>query len=126
MKSGAGNREMNRWGSSSMTNEMTFLSNWITARLNYLDIQYLGAPYVNSGVEGTRHIDFSFYPNPVHDVLTVSGINAGDIVQLISMQGILIYQHTATGNKETIDMSRLNPGVYLIKVNNQTTKVVRN
>lgn len=126
MKSGAGSREMNRWGSSSMTNEMTFLSNWITARLNYLDIQYLGAPYVNSGVEGTRHIDFSFYPNPVHDVLTVSGINAGDIVQLISMQGILIYQHTATGNKETIDMSRLNPGVYLIKVNNQTTKVVRN
>ena len=46
--SGSGNRERARWGIGDINNEMTFVANWITSRLSFLDNQYLGAPYIET------------------------------------------------------------------------------
>jgi len=51
-KSGAFSREQARWGHSwikiDSNFDLEFLSTWISARLSYLDNQYLGKPYVDT------------------------------------------------------------------------------
>ncbi len=124
-KSGAASRESSRWSIGSITSEMNFLSNWITQRLSYLDNQYLGGPYVDTRVNSSTRIRFNISPNPVRDMLTVSGLQSGDRLQLISMQGTILLQKTVDNDNYVIDMSNYSTGIYLIKVNNEMTKVIK-
>lgn len=121
--SGAGNRELKRWSIRDINSEMNFLSTWITARLKYLDNQYLGALYsdINAPTSGT--IDFA--PNPVTDKLTVRHIQAGEPVQVISLQGVVLKHIVSDGNDISFDMSEYVPGMYVIKTANKTAKVIK-
>jgi len=125
-RSGVGSRESSRWSTGDINSEVSnYISGWITSRLNYLDNQYLGAPYVSSGVSNANATQLSFSPNPVRDMLTMSGLKAGDKLQLISVQGNILLQTTADNDYYVIDMSRFATGVYLIKVNNEIAKIIR-
>ena len=104
---------------------MNFVSTWITQRLSYLDNQYLGGPYVDTRVNSSTRIRFNISPNPVRDILTVSGLQSGDRLQLISMQGTILLQKTVDNDNYVIDMSNYSTGIYLIKVNNEMTKVIK-
>lgn len=121
--SGAGNRELKRWPIQDINLEMTFLSTWITARLEYLDMQYLGALYSDINVPTSGTIEFA--PNPVTDRLTVRQIEAGEQVQLISLQGVVLRQIISDGNNLSFDMSGYAPGIYIIKTANKTAKVIK-
>ncbi len=123
--SGAGSRERTKWGIGDINNEMTFVSNWITNRLSYLDNQYLGAPYINSGTNQMASITFRCSPNPVKDILTISGLNEGDKIQVISMQGTVMMLTTASSDQEIINMSNYESGVYFVRVNDQVCKIVK-
>lgn len=122
--SGANTREKDRWAIGDFNTEMTFLSNWITLRLKYLDVQYLGSPY--TGVDDLAVNNIRFSPSPVKDLLTIYDANAGDLVQVISLQGTVLTQTISNGGNTVLDMSPYSPGVYLIKVGKNTTKVIKN
>jgi len=126
VKSGASTREQARWSIGNLGTEMTFLSTWITARLNYLDNQYLGGAYVPNALEDATMRNIMFTPNPVQNYLTVSNLTAGDNVQIVSIQGTVLIQAHSDGNDIVLDMSRFAPGVYLIKVGNNISKVIKN
>ena len=121
--SGAATRERNKWGTGSLANEMTFLSNWITARLRYLDNQYLGGPY--SSLATITEDKIVFGPNPVQDILTVSNLTGNDYIQITSLQGEVIICMQSGGGAEEINMSSCAPGVYLLKVGNKVSKLVK-
>ena len=121
--SGAATREKTRWSIQDINLEMTFLSNWITARLLYLDNQYLKAPYTDLTDITSSHIIFT--PNPVSDLLTVFDIQAGETVQIISLQGIVLMQTTSEGNNVVINMEGYTPGIYLIKAGKNISKVIK-
>jgi len=121
--SGASTREKDRWTIAVINTEMTFLSNWITARLSYLDKQYLGAKY--TGITDIDSGNIQFAPNPVTDQLTVYNINAGDKVQIISLQGTVLMQTISTGANVVLNMSDYSPGIYLIKVGDNVSKVIK-
>lgn len=55
----------------------------------------------------------SLYPNPVNDVLSVNAITPVTALQVYDIQGKFLI-----GNKNlnSIDVSKLNPGIYLLKV----------
>jgi hypothetical protein len=123
VKSGAAVRERNKWNVGDFAGEMQFLSSWILRRIAYLDNQYLGAPYTS--IENKMQPDIALAPNPVRNVLTVSNLNAGDKVGIISLQGRVITLVEATGADVSIDMSRYAPGIYLVKVGGNVAKIVK-
>ena len=124
-KSGAGDREMARWSFATMNSDLTFISNWLQGRLAFLDKQYLGGPYTKVDTKEISTPQISVYPNPVQDVLTISQIQTGDLVQIFSAQGLLVSQARSTGEKLEIDLSRVVSGIYMVKVGGTVVKVLK-
>lgn len=64
----------------------------------------------------------SIYPNPVKDNLTIQNASniIGSDIHIYSTTGQLVAKHSQW-NGESIDVSRLCPGVYFININNSTT-----
>jgi C1A family cysteine protease len=60
------------------------------------------------------------YPNPVGEKLTIEleQVNEGDQVSIFNVQGILISKRNVGANITRLDVSGLNPGIYLLEVNN--------
>jgi len=53
--------------------------------------------------------EISLYPNPVKDIATFSSEEITSF-ELYDMMGVLII----TGNKNKVDMSNLNPGIFFV------------
>jgi hypothetical protein len=123
-KSGAITRELNKWPIGEYNNEMTFLNNWIRARLNYLDNKYLGGPF-NSLPESNASESIVFGPNPVKDMLTISNLTGGENIQIISLQGRVIFNAKSDAGEMIVNMSNYTPGIYLLKMNDQVVKIVK-
>ena len=76
---------------------------------------------VVSGMEEAKDISLSFlvYPNPASENLILRTDNfktSALSFQLFDMYGKLLYRNTLSGNETSIDMSRLLPAIYFLKV----------
>lgn len=68
--------------------------------------------------------NLNFYPNPVKNELTISSLFKVDSYQIYNVLGSLVLEGKGTGNITQVDMSRMNSGLYFVKVtsnNLQTT-----
>ncbi|TLX75583.1 glycosyl hydrolase family protein [Labilibacter sediminis] len=63
--------------------------------------------------------DLSIYPNPVNDVLYISGLKKETTVTIYNASGHQLL-HTVTANQ--VNVSQLLKGLYLIKINNKVLK----
>jgi hypothetical protein len=124
--SGADTREIAQWGSyglvTNISSEISFISDWVTKRLAYLDNQYLGAPYT---LIRQMNSNILCGPNPVTDRLMISGLEEGNIVSIYSLQGVLMAKFKADGQTLHVDMSNYQPGVYFVKSGSYTAKIIR-
>ncbi len=72
---------------------------------------------------------FSYYPNPVVDILRLSYTQNIDKVEVMNMLGQVVLNKTINANESNIDMSSLAKGTYMVKVvaDNQikTIKVIK-
>ncbi|MCX6231699.1 MAG: T9SS type A sorting domain-containing protein [Bacteroidetes bacterium] len=82
--------------------------------------------YVAVGINDiVNTLNFRIYPNPNKGKLTVemSGINTSFDIQLIDLQGKVIYNEKITKPEQayshTIDLSSYNKGIYFIKLSNK-------
>jgi hypothetical protein len=64
------------------------------------------------------------YPNPVRDSFRIRGLTAPAVVVVTDMGGKIIWEQTVTGS-ESIPASSWPAGVYLLRVQGQTVKVVK-
>ncbi len=64
------------------------------------------------------------YPNPVKNVLYVDHASGSELV-LIDLQGRIILNQKLCSNHETIDLSFLTHGEYMIKTADQIVKIVK-
>ena len=73
--------------------------------------------------------NFSFYPNPVKDVLNISNAQNISKVQVINLLGQEMMVKTMNESQGQIDMSHLSTGTYLVKVTSEdqvrTIKVIK-
>jgi hypothetical protein len=60
--------------------------------------------------------NLNFYPNPVKNDLTISSIFKVDAYQVYNVLGSLVSQGKGGSNYVLVDMSRLNSGLYFVKV----------
>lgn len=56
------------------------------------------------------------YPNPASESVFIQDIAAGAVIQLMDISGKLLMEKTAVEDMESLDVSSLNAGVYLINV----------
>ena len=60
---------------------------------------------------------FQVYPNPVEDKLYISGIENDASIRIFDLLGKQVFSSTKHHTNEAIDVSKLETGVYLVKVN---------
>ncbi len=66
------------------------------------------------GVPEAYGPEFSLYPNPVSDRLTIQ-TNQADIVQISDPEGKIIWERYVTDEETVIDVSFLDAGIYFVK-----------
>ncbi|MCG8577081.1 MAG: T9SS type A sorting domain-containing protein [Flavobacteriales bacterium] len=74
------------------------------------------------GVEGNSIAPFVVYPNPAQDVLFVefSGLEGEANLQLLDLKGNVLQTRTNLQAKETIGLTELAAGVYVLRLNTAT------
>lgn len=68
----------------------------------------------------------SVYPNPVHGIVTIAGLQAGENVSIYSANGHAVKSFTATSASQQVDVSSLAAGIYFLTTqskNGQKTTV---
>jgi len=95
--------------------------------------EVLKANGVNISVEENQTLSsfFSVYPNPANDFLTLDKVNEINIekIELIDLSGRIVMTSLSNENRSTIDLSSLNSGIYILKVESDngtlTEKIVK-
>lgn len=83
-------------------------------------------PVVTStlSVLNTEKKQLTIYPNPAQNFVTISNIKTGSVVELYDMTGKLLKTTKALGNSVTLDTTNHQNGIYLVKVDGQTSKLL--
>jgi hypothetical protein len=85
-------------------------------------------PLENVGLKTISNADFNVYPNPSEGIINFKGSfdsNASAVVY--DQSGRVVSTIETVANGQSIDLSHLNKGMYLVSVNNngvQTTKTI--
>jgi len=72
--------------------------------------------YFITSTESKKENIIGVYPNPMKDFLVVSGASVGDNIIIYDVLGTIIKSYVAKSDKEIIDASALNSGVYIISI----------
>lgn len=81
-----------------------------------------GSTDVQDVAEG---LELILYPNPARDMIYLKNLSSSADVLVYSLQGALIKTQTLGSESESIDISMLNPGMYLLKVENSIFKFTK-
>jgi len=77
-------------------------------------------------VSTEENSDFAMdiYPNPVHNVLTFHNLQGKQMIWIYALDGRMIKTFEASGD-QTVDISDLPIGLYLVKTQTQTLKMIK-
>ena len=64
------------------------------------------------------------YPNPASDELTIRNLTADNVVVLFDALGNKVLQENVTAPEIMLNISHLQKGIYFVKVDNQTMKII--
>ncbi len=83
-------------------------------------LELINSPF-NTSTEDQRITSFSVFPNPVNDVLSISGEFSTDmILTLLSIEGEIIKTLAIRGEKVEMDMSQYSQGTYILKLSDKS------
>ncbi len=68
-----------------------------------------------SNIELSKN-DILLYPNPVSDILTISGLTNNTEINVFNMNGIRLIRSIANTTKTELDLSALKQGIYVLKL----------
>lgn len=111
---------------SSTGNNYQYVDNNTNDNINYyrlvmVDIDNRKAVSNILRLNGCKNTGIAIYPNPTQDVLNVSGIRVGSLIQVANSLGQIITSKTAIQSTETINVANFPPNIYTVSIiNNQT------
>ncbi len=71
------------------------------------------------------NIRINVYPNPVNDILTLSGAAIGTNILLTDIDGKVLQKINITQTSLTVDMSKYCRGIYLLKTSGAIKKIIK-
>ncbi len=101
------------------SSDATHGSTLIVDAMNFSQIINPDAGILYTGIsEIKKNNEFSVYPNPAEDVLSVSfnNTNSSKQVKLYNYMGKVVYQSSVNSKDENIDMTNYSKGIYFIEV----------
>lgn len=100
-----------------MADKGTYLPNYLKANLLEL------SPYTTkSNVSKIQNnVKYKFYPNPVIDILNIEGNENNAKIQVFDLKGSQVIEENST----KINMSNLDAGIYFVKTENATIKIIK-
>jgi len=103
--------------------------NWLTSVFpgSLMIRPVFGENYDASGInENTSVHQFSIYPNPANNLITIAGINADQkncTVSVMDISGREVMEPQELNADGTLDISSLSPGVYLVQLRNRNGEI---
>ncbi|MFN4123087.1 MAG: T9SS type A sorting domain-containing protein [Flavobacteriales bacterium] len=67
---------------------------------------------------------FQVYPNPANDFIHVKNVKAGNLIQIINMQGRCVLETRTERSEFQIDTTDLPEGIYLVKSGREIQKIM--
>jgi hypothetical protein len=81
---------------------------------------------ITSGIEEVGANSIILYPNPAVDNINIDGLQGGEIIKIIDINGRIISTLTAKSNIQNISVNGLAQGTYLVAIQNgNTIKVLK-
>ncbi len=74
----------------------------------------------NLAAQSGDNPEIQLFPNPVHDVLFLSGIPQGAEVQLFDIQGKEVFKKRASADLEKIQLGHIPSGIYVVRMTNDS------
>lgn len=117
-------RELKTWleCESFNQNDFQYTTNWLTERLNYLDLVF-NNPELLTSLEEERNAEktpLKFFPNPANSYLNIEtiGINNNlESISIVNNLGVTVCNKVNRFNNFKIDISNLSSGVYYLVAN---------
>jgi endoglucanase len=106
------------WQTTTTTLQLSEGKNIIRllSRTDGFNLNWINFPILTYTVD-IKDVGFKIYPNPARDFFEISFDAEGTrLIQLIDLRGGLLKQLYSNQSNERINVSGLNPGMYLIKV----------
>ena len=119
LDNGVYQREHEAWPTFTVDEtQLTYMSDWLEARFNYLDGE-INAACGTWDVEETIENQFvEVFPNPVKDRINIRFWEAGEaVVNLYDMTGRLVYSNSSMTQAVVIPTQDLSTGVYTLIIN---------
>ncbi len=69
-----------------------------------------------TGISDNSQHELTIFPNPANDFVVVSGVTIGHSIEVYSASGALVQRLVATNTEETVRMTNLPDGIYLLQV----------
>lgn len=66
--------------------------------------------------------EIGIFPNPAENAITVKGFSGQATLEIYSIEGRLLQQHSVSGNEAILDVSMLAPGTYTVNIIDQSGK----
>ena len=78
-------------------------------------------------IKETADIQYSIYPNPANDRLYIETTAEIEDVVVYSITGVIVSQQSTVNSQRSlsIDLSKLNTGIYIIKINTENGEIVK-
>ena len=81
--------------------------------------------YATTSVTNIPNTDITIYPNPVRNLLTISGINEPTVATVCSVSGSIMQITELNSGSTEINVNNLANGVYILKLQTATNVVVK-
>ena len=80
-------------------------------------------PHALMSTNSEQHIHI--FPNPVQQIVHIKGIKANETIRIFSLSGNLIISTCASNINTDLDVSDLPNGQYLLQINTQVLKLIK-
>jgi spore coat protein H len=108
--------DINVTGSPGL-NTIMGLKNFITSRRNAIVAELATQGCVIGVSEVENNSKFNFYPNPSKDYIVVDVQGERNTITILNILGDVVYENTINHYNSRVNISHLNTGIYLLKVN---------
>ena len=75
--------------------------------------------YLGDGISLLNNASFEIYPNPFTDFIAVENLNGENEIELLNVEGEIVFKNIVSSKNENINTSSLPAGFYLLKVKSE-------